>query len=146
MKTTFLAILLSLGLSAAPHVQEAQQNVSITVHNIRSEKGMIRIGVYDQADTFNKEAVSTHAFPKTGIQNGELKCQLKLGPGRYAFSLLDDENGDNEMNYNFVGVPTEGFGFSRDAKINFMSPPEFESCVLQVKEGQHNWRIKVRYF
>ncbi|MEM6348137.1 MAG: DUF2141 domain-containing protein [Bacteroidota bacterium] len=146
MKTTFLAILLCLGLSSAPPVQKAQKNISITVHHIRSEKGMIRIGVYDRADTFNKEPVSTHAFPKTGIQNGELQCQFKLGPGKYAFSLLDDENGDNEMNYNFVGIPTEGFGFSRDAKIQLMSPPDFEDCALQVGSGKHEWRIKVRYF
>ncbi|MEL7532118.1 MAG: DUF2141 domain-containing protein [Bacteroidota bacterium] len=146
MKITFLAIMLSLGLSSAPHVQETKESVSITVHHIRSSKGKIWIAVYDQADKFNKEELASFSFSKAALQNGELLCQFELDPGKYAFSLLDDENGDSEMNYNFVGVPSEGFGFSRDAKINFLSPPEFESCVLQVGAGKHDWRIKVRYF
>jgi len=146
MKTTFLAIFLCLGLSNPPIDTADQQSISLTVHQIRSNKGMIRIAVYDQADKFNKEEIASFAFSKSSIQNGALKCEFELAKGKYAFSLLDDENGDADMNYNFLGVPTEGFGFSRDAKINLLSPPDFESCVLQVGEGKHEWRIKVRYF
>lgn len=146
MKSCFFAILLCFGLNSSPVPQGELQTISFTVHQIRSNQGMIRIAVYDRADKFNEEELTSFSFSKTAMRNGELECEFELAAGKYAFSLLDDENGDKDMNYNFIGIPTEGFGFSRDAKINLLSPPDFESCVLQVSSAKHEWRIKVRYF
>ena len=57
-----------------------------------------------------------------------------LSPGNYAIAVLHDENNDRQANRNFLGLPTEGFGFSRNPAIG-VSAPGFliQQSRLQVK-------------
>lgn len=139
-------ILLALALLSPVFLPVSQVRVTLIVHHIQSQEGVIGIGVYDKAETFNEETVASFQFPKQNMQNGELECTFTLPEGTYAFSLLDDLNEDEKMNFNLIGVPTEGFGFSRDAKIQFLTAPDFEDCAVQVNEQNQRFRIKMRYF
>lgn len=125
--------------------QIEETDIEVVVNNIRSPKGIIRIAVYDRPEVFNDEHLVKHSFSKEQLVNGELSCKFSLPPGTYAFSLLDDENGDWEMNYNIIRMPKEGFGFSRDAPIKMMKIPGFEDCQIQVGTTKASFRIKIRY-
>lgn len=60
-----------------------------------------------------------------------------LAEGRYAVSVMHDENGDGALDTNLLGVPTEGYGFSNDA-TGFMGPPDFsDACVVVGDEPVH---------
>ena len=54
-----------------------------------------------------------------------------LPAGEYAVAAFHDTNGDGELNANFVGMPTEGYGFSNDAR-GFMGPPSFEDAAFSL--------------
>ena len=64
-------------------------------------------------ESFQKEkSFLEKRFAKNSISNGEMKVQFSLEPGTYGLSLLDDENSDGKMEYSFLKLPREGFGFS----------------------------------
>ncbi|OFY78115.1 MAG: hypothetical protein A2V46_07655, partial [Bacteroidetes bacterium RBG_19FT_COMBO_42_7] len=89
------------------------QDVEVIITGIRAEKGQIVIGVFKDNESFRKEeSFLEKRFVKNGISNGEMRVKFSLEPGIYGLSLLDDENSDGKMEYNFVRLPKEGFGFS----------------------------------
>ena len=54
-----------------------------------------------------------------------------LPAGRYAVSLFHDENGNTRLDANPAGIPTERYGFSRDARGR-MGPPAFAEAAIDL--------------
>jgi uncharacterized protein (DUF2141 family) len=51
--------------------------------------------------------------------------------GRYAISVLHDENDNDKMETDLIGRPKEGYGFSRNARGKF-GPPGFDDAAFDV--------------
>jgi uncharacterized protein (DUF2141 family) len=65
------------------------------------------------------------------------KCIIvikNLKPGKYAFKYFHDENKNEKLDTNWIGVPTEGFGFSNNAEGMF-GPPSFDKTIFTLKEN-----------
>ncbi|MFM9936478.1 MAG: DUF2141 domain-containing protein, partial [Novosphingobium sp.] len=58
-------------------------------------------------------------------------------------ALFHDENGNGRMD-KMLMVPREGYGFSRDAPIQF-GPPKFGAASFPVGIAQVHTEIHVRY-
>jgi len=52
-------------------------------------------------------------------------------PGTYAVQVFHDVANNGKVAQNFLGIPTEGVGFSRDAVISF-GPPLFSEAEIAV--------------
>ena len=65
-----------------------------------------------------------------------------LPAGTYAVAAFHDANGDGELNANFVGMPTEGYGFSNDAR-GFMGPPAFDEAAFSLDANAGTRRLVV---
>jgi uncharacterized protein (DUF2141 family) len=59
--------------------------------------------------------------------------------------VLHDENENSKMDFNFLGMPLEGYGFSNDASGTF-GPPSFEDAAFRLKARPSAVSIKARYF
>ena len=66
-----------------------------------------------------------------------------LPPGDYAISVIHDENGDGRLN-TFLGIPREGFGFSRNPRMR-MGPPRYEECRIAVNGASMREAIQIKY-
>jgi uncharacterized protein (DUF2141 family) len=79
-------------------------DVEITIKNIKNTNGTIRIGFFKDNASFDKEkAFKSVPCTKESLSNGVLKVKTQLEPGDYGASLLDDENNNGKMDYNFIG-------------------------------------------
>lgn len=58
-----------------------------------------------------------------------------LPPGRYAVMAYHDRNGDGRLNTLPVGLPTEPYGFSNDARAMF-GPPTWRSAQFEAASGR----------
>ena len=95
----------------------------IIVKNIRNAKGRLSIGVFKDAISFDKEKpYKIILVPKKELINGTVKANIEIETGVYGLSILDDENSDYKMEYNMVGMPKEGFGFSNYYHSGFTKP------------------------
>ncbi|MES2534035.1 MAG: DUF2141 domain-containing protein [Pseudomonadota bacterium] len=54
---------------------------------------------------------------------------IGLPAGRYVLKSFADENGNGKLDTNLVGLPTERYGFSNDAKGR-MGPPGFDAAAV----------------
>lgn len=122
------------------------QNIEVLITGIRSDKGQIVIGIFKNNETFQAEKpFLSKKFEKKTISKGEMTITFNLDAGIYGLTLLDDEDHDNLMKYNFFGMPEEGFGFSNYYFTGFVKP-SFDTFKFEVKNNQKKKiTIKVRY-
>jgi len=122
------------------------QNIELTIKGIRSTKGQLLIGVFKDNESFQKEkAYKNLKFDKAAVVNGTLTVKFDLEPGVVGFSLLDDENSNGKMDYNFIGFPLEGFGFSNYYHRGF-TKPNFDSFKFNLtKTLDQKIVIEIRY-
>ena len=99
--------------------------VKIEISNLKNNKGKILLEFSDAEKNFIKgvsqEIVNNHCT--ISIDN--------LKPGKYTFKYFHDENNNNEMDTNWIGIPKEGFGFSNNAKGKF-GPPSHEKMIFEL--------------
>jgi uncharacterized protein (DUF2141 family) len=140
-----LAVMLLL-LMISPTILLKAQNVNVRIEGIRSEKGQIVIGVFKDSESYLKEEPFVNKiFAKEPVTDGGMSVSFSLEPGIYGLCLLDDENSNGKMEYNFLGMPKEGFGFS-DLYHTGITRPKFDSfSFTKSKDGAKNIKIRVRY-
>ena len=134
----FIVVLTAFSINA--------QTISIDITNIRSKKGKIAVAVFTNNEAFKKEQTFYNkSYSKCNIINGAMTIKLKLEPGTYGISILDDKNNDGEMEYNLIGMPKEGYGFS-----NFfhrgINRPEFDDFDFILDKNDIRVQVKMRYF
>ena len=117
--------------------------ISVTIKDIKTSNGQILMGIYKDDVSFDKEIAykKVQAF-KTKISNGTLVVEVKLEPGKYGISLMDDENFNGKMDYNFIGIPKEGFGFSNYYHSG-LTKPKLKSFLFEVIENK-NTKVEVK--
>ena len=117
--------------------------ISVTIKDIKTPNGQILMGIYKDDVSFDKELPykKVQAF-KTKISNGILLVEVKLEPGKYGISLMDDENFNGKMDYNFIGIPKEGFGFSNYYHTG-LTKPKLKSFLFEVIENK-NTKVEVK--
>lgn len=146
---SFFSIIFFIGISllmSASGVPDTTTNVHINISGIRSNKGMIRIGIFKNQTQFDEEvAFESYACSKSSQVNGVVQKRLYLPPGTYAISVLDDEIDNEKMDYNFFGIPKEGFGFSDYYHTGF-SKPHFDQFKFTIEQdGVKQIVVRLRY-
>ena len=121
----------------------AQEMLRVEVINIKNTSGSIRVGLFDNEKDFLKKAVLGETV---AADSGKVVVVFKkIPPGEYGISVIHDENNNEDLDLNFLGIPKEGFGFGNDAKGTF-GPPSFEKAKVKIGEGVVFQVITLRYF
>ncbi len=114
------------------HVAQAAV-LTINVQNIKTDEGHIGCGLYGSADGFpmdgTKATTQWHQASTQGVT-----CQFKdLPPGTYAVAISHDLNGNQQTDTNFLGIPTEDWGVTNNARP-VMRAPTFDEAKFDVKQ------------
>jgi len=116
-----------------PTIVLAQNQIAIDVHDVPSSKGKISVAVYNTKEGFLK---FDKVFKCDSIvaQKGITRIAIKdLPEGEYALAIFHDENGNDKLDTNWLGIPKEKVAFSK-AKMKTFGPPPFKECVFKVVE------------
>ena len=118
-------------------------DLEVTVEGLRTSKGILRLAIFDNPIEFPRgvEVRSLNVKPTSGNTVALFKG---MKPGIYALAIHHDENVNNEMDTNFIGLPKEGFGFSNNAKI-FFGPPRFTEASFSLGEALNKISLQVVY-
>lgn len=118
-------------------------NVKIT--ELNSRNGHILYLLFKSEKGFpddESKSVRQGKIPASEIENG-INFE-DLSAGEYALSVIHDENDNDKLDTNFMGIPKEGFGFSKNPRIMF-GPPSFEKCSFKVPESS-TLTIELKHF
>jgi uncharacterized protein (DUF2141 family) len=135
-----------IGISFAKSVNaEPTAKLNIVVNGIRHQKGEICFRVFGGEKGFpmsNTSEVKSGCAKITGSSVTKEFSGLK--PGTYAVAVVDDQNGDRKLNKDFFGIPTEGFGISKNPTVSIQTgTPKFRDASFVVnKNTTVNIRMK----
>lgn len=133
-----LAPLSALLLSASPIA-----SLELDVVNLRSGKGMLRICLTARPESFPDCKDDPRAVSRS-VAAAAPRVQFDgLAPGNYAAAIIHDENGNNKLD-TMMGIPREGFGFSRNPAIRF-GPPRFDAARFPVDGASKPQQVKMKY-
>lgn len=120
--------ILSTSLATAQNTKGNDITVSVT--NIKNNKGTIFLALYNTEDTFLNRGIK--AFRATIHENS---CEVKfenMPDGEYAVSIYHDENGNNKLDTGMFGIPKEDYGCSNNAKGLF-GPPKWTDAKFTLQ-------------
>ncbi|BDC99353.1 DUF2141 domain-containing protein [Persicobacter psychrovividus] len=139
MRLTLLLICITLFANLA----HGQNQLNIDISGLRNQTGTLNVLIYDNGNGFPddiqlavKKIIVDASSPTIRIDD--------LSFGQYAIAILHDENKDLAMNFNWLGLPKEGFGFSNNKPI-LAGPPNFDAAAITFKQHQQNVNIKLKY-
>jgi uncharacterized protein (DUF2141 family) len=89
----------------------------------------VRLFNDSESDGYPKEAPALQAKIAAGSNSVTFE---NVAAGKYAVAMFEDENGNGELDKNFVGKPTEPVGYSGDKQF---LKPGFDGASFQVGEG-----------
>ena len=135
----FVSSLLSLVLlgypAAAQQNQSANATLIIRIGNV-APRGIVRLGLYTEAE-YPKDNAAWIASADVPAVGGETVVTLQNIPaGTYAIEVYQDLNSNGKMDRNFLGLPREPYGFSRDARPR-LSKPDFSRVKFDVNPGEN---------
>jgi uncharacterized protein (DUF2141 family) len=118
-------------------------SLTVRVNGFRSQSGQLCLSLYSKAQGFPGSAAG--AIQAQCLKAGTPVLTFQnLNSGNYAVAVFHDANGDGVLNRNSIGIPTEGFGFSRNPQI-LTGPPTFSDSAVFVAGSQQNIDIKLNY-
>jgi len=123
--------------SVAPRRGYAEEGRTITVNvsTFRNAKGALGCRLYAGPDGFPKKL--THKLQQfVPIRGPSATCRFTgIAPGTYAVAVVHDENNNGQVDTNFLGVPTEGYGVSNN-RTYALSWPKWDESKFQVREDK----------
>lgn len=118
-----IALLLLFYLSVNASQAQSQKKLEVVIKNIRDDKGVLIVGIFNSESTFIKKAWRGQ---KPKPQQGTVHVIFEDIPaGEYAISVIHDNNENGKLDSNFMGIPKEGVGFSNDA-VGTFGPPSYD--------------------
>jgi uncharacterized protein (DUF2141 family) len=138
------AVLLAAGVSQADGTA-VKGDLSVRLLSLRNNSGQIGCGLYASENGFPKDRSAAIQTRWCAIAGQQSSCTFDPIPaGSYAVACLHDENKNGILDTNVLGIPTEGFVASNNAK-GFMGPPSFKDAKFSVAGAATELRLKMRY-
>jgi len=118
--------------------------LTIEITGIENNRGQLLVGLYNQQEGFReidmtfKKGVVTTLYNKSVIYNFE-----DIPKGSYSISIFHDENSNNQLDSNFLGIPKEGYGFSNNIR-HALRATSFDEAKFELISDM-NMTIQIEY-
>lgn len=118
--------------------------LTVRVDGLRNDRGGVAVALFASAAEFPDQRRAL-AGQLGKITRGRASVTfMDVRPGVYAIAVLHDENQNAKMDFNFLGMPLEGYGFSNDAQALF-GPPSFAAASFRLLPRASQIAVKIRY-
>ncbi len=135
-----MSFLLALAAAAAT---PTTGSISVEIGNVRNNRGKIVVDICPQ-NRFLEDGCAWHG--EAQARAGTTVVTVPNVPaGNYAAQAFHDENSSGEVDRGMFGIPNEGVGFSRNARIR-LSPPKWNDAWFVHHARPELIRFSLRYF
>lgn len=127
-----------------PSIAQSASNITIEVFGIKKPQGILNCRLFTKASNFpDGEGILTVRMP---IEGTRTYCSFpNVEPGTYAVAVFHDENSNGNLDKNFVGVPSEGYGVSNN-KTYALSAPKWDESIFTIAASESKTlQVKLRY-
>lgn len=135
----FLVAVCLLSLAAV-----GQNRVVAEITNFKNDKGVCRACLFNTPSAFRGETGEPYKCVAVPVKNKIAQAVFDVQKGTYALFVFHDENENNKMDKNFLGIPKEGYGASKN-KLPFAAAPRYDENKFLVEDNRVvTLRVKLR--
>lgn len=139
---TIAAMILAAALGTAS-AQAEEASLTVTVEGLETPQGAVMMGLYASADAWNGSGEPV-AGRTIAVEGAAITAEFgPLPAGEYAIRLYHDGDGDGELDTNLMGVPSEPYAFSNNARGRF-GPAVWEDAVFTLVPGENSHALNLR--
>ena len=138
MNIRHLPILAALLAAGAAHAGDLNVAVSLPANR----QGAVLAAVFDKAEGFPRGTPLRTGMAQA-VQGKAMLVFTGLPKGDYAVTAFLDENSNTKLDANVFGVPTELYGFSRNAR-NLVGPPTFADAAFRMEDGAQQQAFELK--
>ena len=132
-----LAAVLSAGPASAARIV-------VTIDGVHSDKGNVFIGLYASPAKF-LHGKQTDGWIKVQASTSPITVTFDhLKPGTYAIGAFHDENANDQLDTNALGLPEEGYALSNGIRAMF-SRPDFYDAAFKVEGEDTPVALHIKY-
>jgi uncharacterized protein (DUF2141 family) len=118
----------------------------IKISGMKNENGKMNIALYNKSEGFNDPSKVFKEFFLLIDEDPMIVSIDSLPAGEYAFGIFHDENDNQVLDQNFLGIPKEGFAFSNNAMGSF-GPPTYSQAKFMIPvKSQVTQLIDLKFF
>ena len=141
MKTLLIVPALIATSLALPASLAHAGELTVNITDVRASKGSLLVSVLASEEGWKgqQKPVAMEKLAATG-QDAVLKFQLPAGS--YAVQVLHDENDNGALDFNAMGIPTEGYGFSNNPQV--MRRAHFSEAKFEVTDAAMTISVQLR--
>jgi len=137
----FLAFAAALVLAAGP---ASAARIIVTIDGLKTAQGNVFVGLYASPAKF-LQGNQADAQRRVRASTGPVTVAFdNLPPGTYAVGAFHDENANDHLDTNFLGLPTEGYALSNGVRA-VMAKPTFQQAAFSVGNGDKPVSLQIRY-
>lgn len=134
---------MAAGLACDPAAPQAR--LQVRVAGVAKAKGNMTITVYpDDAQRFLAKGGKLQRQRLPATVPVTTACFALPAAGSYAVVVYHDANNDHDFNRTFVGMPAEGYGFSRNPK-SLLGLPSLAEVRFAAHLGDNPVEISLSY-
>ena len=134
-----LKIITAIALFVCSLLSAQNVNLTVSVSDLKTDTGVLKVGLYNTEGTFLKSAYKSIT---SEIKSGSATVTfMDIPKGEYAISTYQDENSNGKLDRNAMGIPSEDFACSNNAK-GFMGPPEYGDAKFNI---QKDFKIDIQF-
>jgi uncharacterized protein (DUF2141 family) len=142
----FLVIVLLIETSHAQDNNKAviqKGKITVLLTGFENDQGTVKLCLCCSEDEYTGKTKEFCTASKE-LKDKKAEWVLENMPyGRYSVKAFHDQNGNSRLDNDFLGMPTERYGFSNNARGRF-GPPPFESAAFTLNSAQTTIAIEVK--
>ena len=140
------AVLVFANLPAIALAQSSCPGIHVKILNIRNSTGAVACALFESPVGFPTEFLhSATNIMVIKVRDTQARCDFEdIAPGAYALAVIHDENMNGKLDTNWLGIPTEGYGFSNDAKP-LLGAPSFSAASFPYGGRNLDLTISLHY-
>jgi len=130
---------------AITFAQSPCPGIHVKILDIKNSTGVVACALFKTSEGFPSEFLhSATNISMTKVQGTQASCDfINIPTGAYALAVIHDENMNGELDTNWLGGPTEGYGFS-NTTIDEFGAPAFSTARFRYDGQKLNLTIKLK--
>ncbi|WP_414543426.1 DUF2141 domain-containing protein [Nostoc sp. CCY0012] len=122
-----------------------QGSLTVEINGIKNQQGQVCVSIFGSSQGFPNDRDRVLKRQCNKITDKSLQVTFdNLQAGSYAVAVIHDQNNDQTLNRNNLGMPIEGFGFSRNPEVR-TSAPKFSDAAFLLAGPNTIIQIKMKY-
>jgi uncharacterized protein (DUF2141 family) len=124
-------LIMSLFVSIIMAVPVTAETLAVVITSLGSTDGHIMVRILAGEQEFDGDVEAITSIKQRALAGDNTFTVANLPAGDYGVQIMHDKNSNGKLDSNFVGMPTEPWGFSNNATGN-MGPPAWSDVKFNL--------------